>query len=1010
MKTNRLFFPCIIAMNLAMCSCALRENNVKEVVVELADSTKKKVGDTICLDDINVYLNNGSGLKLVESKDFSAKRLKGYLKTPEQKNINLTYENTTLLEEGTYNIEVTYNPESNYLFPCTGSTSFEVVDKFVPATSLSLASDSMAIFIDGSENIDYTVRPMDTTSTVSFESSDAKVAEVSSDGVVTGVGEGQCIIKASVDGLIRECLVTVCPYNTVNYVFRNNIFDTENGPWIYSEAGNIKQSGGISVSNETTITSPISFKDITKIEYSCPGSANEVDVDTGEISIFVADELVGTDVVKSSSQVSSTKYDVDSKTGYVSLNIKPNLVNKTDVLIKSVSVTYNAGPIYPTSISLKENVSLPVNCQDKLTISYTPVAANQRIIEWSSSNEDILTVDRDGTIYAHKEGESSVTATAKVEDGYISNSVTVSVYKIPVEYIDLEESEIDLYETKSKTIRYNVLPEEATYKGVTFESSNPKIATVDATGNVTGMVAGECKVYVKSIDDPTVVSECKVVVQERPPVYASTMTSVMTDFTENSYLNIDSAPSLNKTKFLVIPVWFKDSDKYISSKDTVRDDMNKAFFGTPSETGWHSVKSFYETESGGRLAIKGTVSDWYQVNYRHNEYDYETSLDSNKTVQLVKNATNWYFSNHSDNRRNYDCDEDGYLDGVILIYGCPDVEALIKDDRYVIHGDNLWAYTSWISEKSNCNKNKPGVNSYLWASYDFMYSETTAKKRTALSSYSGGNSTNALIDTHTYIHETGHIFGLEDYYDYANNQKYQYKPAGGFSMQDYNVGGHDPFSCLTLGWADAYIPFEDCEITLTPFQSSHQVIILSPSFNAFSSPFDEYLILELYTPTGLNEFDCKYRYKEQYPLGVNQTGIRLWHVDARLVSVSNKYNYAYSEDYFTVPFKNNDFMMSNTRYTNQTASYASPLGSDYSNYKLLQLIRNNSEETYKSESFFNESDLYQDGSTFKISDVNKQFVNKNRFNSGKMFDWNFSVSIKGSNENAIATISFIKIN
>ena len=72
-------------------------------------------------------------------------------------------------------------------------------------------------------------------------------------------------------------------------------------------------------------------------------------------------------------------------------------------------------------------------------------------------------------------------------------------------------------------------------------------------------------------------------------------------------------------------------------------------------------------------------------------------------------------------------------------------------------------------------------------------------------------------------------------------------------MQDYNVGGHDPFSSYALGWGKAYIPAESMTINLKPFATSGEMILLTPNFNKYNSPFDEYILLEYYTPTGLNQ-------------------------------------------------------------------------------------------------------------------------------------------------------------
>ena len=156
----------------------------------------------------------------------------------------------------------------------------------------------------------------------------------------------------------------------------------------------------------------------------------------------------------------------------------------------------------------------------------------------------------------------------------------------------------------------------------------------------------------------------------------------------------------------------------------------------------------------------------------------------------------------------------------MLIYGAPDYGSLDDDSR-----SNLWAYCFWIQDQSVKSVSSPGANVFFWASYDFMYSSSKAYQRTGKSNYGGGDTTYCSLDTHTYIHEMGHVFGLEDYYDYSG----QYNPAAGFSMQDNNVGSHDPFSSYALGWGKAYIPTETTTINLKPFQDSGEMILLSPN-------------------------------------------------------------------------------------------------------------------------------------------------------------------------------------
>lgn len=480
------------------------------------------------------------------------------------------------------------------------------------------------------------------------------------------------------------------------------------------------------------------------------------------------------------------------------------------------------------------------------------------------------------------------------------------------------------------------------------------------------------------------------------------------DYGDGNLYPVDFCPTHGNVKLLIIPVWFYDSSTYIkeSNKETIRNDIQKAYLGT--NTGWHSVKTFYEEEAKlaeKSLTISGTVSSWYSTSYTVS--DAGTSADV--TTDIVKQATDWYFTNNpTDPRSNYDSDNNGYLDGVMIIYGAPDYGAMNKDSW-----SNLWAYCYWLQERNEGSN--PIPNAYFWASYDFMYSSgIEALNKTGKTTYGGGDTTYCNIDAHTYIHEMGHVFGLDDYYDYGDNS---YCPAGGFSMQDYNVGGHDPYSVMALGWANPYVVTNNSVVTIGAFQKTRELVLVTETWNGIGSPFDEYLLFELYTPTGLNEYDCTHDYKGTQ--GPNRVGIRLWHVDARLTYVTQTTydDYGYEEAVYNENQMTTNPQDSRATYgvyhafsnTYDNKDYGSPLGAKYYNHNLLQLIRNNVDKDYKPRSALSKNDLFTDG-TYEINFYNKQFVKSSplTMNNGSYADWKFKVTINGNGENSTAKIEIIK--
>ena len=606
-----------------------------------------------------------------------------------------------------------------------------------------------------------------------------------------------------------------------------------------------------------------------------------------------------------------------------------------------------------------------------------------------------LTVEVDGeeqdynTAFQNKGGNGKLTIYAT----YSSVKSNVLSYNLINEHVYVEsisisgDSSASTYE--EVTLSFVVNPANHTKK-VNVTASDTSMVDIVVNGEtlkVTGKKPGEVDIIASSIGANGSTIQATHHMNFLTSTKLVTAKQTYNDFVNHNTYNISACPLTGSPKLLVIPVWFTDSSSFITSntrKENVKEDIEKVYFGSEEETGWHSVASYYKEESKNKLQLTGTVSDWYNA-----DVTYRQAGDENfDTSGLVEKAVKWFFDNNpSENRESYDSDGDYVLDGVMLIYAAPDHQALGKDKEY----PNLWAYCYWIQPDAPASRYYPNV--YFWASYDFIYGSNTAKAKTG-SNYYNGDTMHCNLDAHTYIHEMGHVFGLEDYYDYSG----EYNPAGSFSMQDYNVAGHDPFSVFAFGWASAYIPQESDTITISNFQDNHDLILLTPEFNSYGSPFDEYLLLELYTPTGLNTLDSTYKYQGGLTVvGSKEAGIRLWHVDARLATPTSSRG-----DNYRLAGSNVKqgatwgicHAFSNTYEGKDAEGYLSVLGRGNYDYNILQLIRNDSSSTYRpgSNDYFTEASLFKKGDTFEMSAYSKQFVKGNKLNSGVDLGWSFTVN------------------
>ena len=117
-------------------------------------------------------------------------------------------------------------------------------------------------------------------------------------------------------------------------------------------------------------------------------------------------------------------------------------------------------------------------------------AAAELTLEWTSSDEDVATVDENGLVTAVEAGTADITVS--VPDTELTSTCKVTV-TVPVEGIQApDEMQLTINGTASKEIGAKLVPEDATGVKLVYESSDENIATVDETGVVTAVANGEC--------------------------------------------------------------------------------------------------------------------------------------------------------------------------------------------------------------------------------------------------------------------------------------------------------------------------------------------------------------------------------------------------------------------------------------------------------------------------------------------------------------------------------------
>ena len=165
------------------------------------------------------------------------------------------------------------------------------------------------------------------------------------------------------------------------------------------------------------------------------------------------------------------------------------------------ALTVNAKVIPVTGVSLDQTeVSLYPEETVTLKATVEPDNATDKQVSWSSSNSSVATVNGSGLVTAVAEGTAVITV--KTQDGAKTATCQVTVKKkvIHVTGVTVDNWGLTLLINETGQIRYTVQPADATDNSVTFESSNPAVATVSSTGLVRAVSVGEARVTVTTTD------------------------------------------------------------------------------------------------------------------------------------------------------------------------------------------------------------------------------------------------------------------------------------------------------------------------------------------------------------------------------------------------------------------------------------------------------------------------------------------------------------------------------
>ncbi|MEX2428822.1 MAG: Ig-like domain-containing protein [Bacteroidales bacterium] len=305
---------------------------------------------------------------------------------------------------------------------------------------------------------------------VSWSSSNPEVAAVDENGLTTAISAGTAIITVTSDG------------------------------------------GGLTDMCELSVISPVDVNEVSL--NNCPEQEIKLG-DSHQLSatVYPADAT--------NKQIIWSTFDASKAT--VDMNGLVTTLSEGSVIISvsapggfSDQCTVNVYKPYiaVTSIGIEgcSDTELLIGHTRQLTAQVEPSDATDHRVLWSSSDNQLATVNEDGLINAVSEGMVTITATSI--DGGFTEVCEIAVSPVPVSSLELGNCPTaSLNIGNEHPLRIFVSPVDAGDKSVTWTTSDPLVATVDPAGVITAISEGNATITATS-NDGNFTDECLITVAD----------------------------------------------------------------------------------------------------------------------------------------------------------------------------------------------------------------------------------------------------------------------------------------------------------------------------------------------------------------------------------------------------------------------------------------------------------------------------------------------------------------